>query len=143
MASRSSWPARARSRARCGPRRACTTSAFVQPDQLIELYSLADWTVVPSHREPWGVVVNEALACGSPVIVSDRVGAGADLVVDGVNGRIVPAGDAAALAEALAGPRPTGSPSAGPIEGWTHELAVEHFLEAIDLALGTGRVRAA
>ena len=108
---------------------------FAQTEQLIELYALAEWTVVPSHREPWGVVVNEALACGSAVIVSDRVGAGTDLVVDGVNGRVVPSGDPAALAEALAGPLPTGCPSQGPIEGWTHELAVEQFLEAVELAL--------
>jgi len=108
---------------------------FLQTDRLIELYALAQWTVVPSRREPWGVVVNEALACGCPVIVTDVVGSGVDLVLDGVNGRVVQAGAPAALAAALTGPQPSGDPSKGPIEGWTHEFAVEQFLEAVTLAL--------
>ena len=112
---------------------------FQQTEPLIELYALADWTVVPSHREPWGVVVNEALACGSPVIVTDRVGAAADLVVDGVNGRVVPAAAPEALAAALAGPKPSGDPSSGPIEGWTHEFAAEQFLDAVQLVLAGRR----
>jgi glycosyltransferase involved in cell wall biosynthesis len=110
---------------------------FVQPEQLLELYALAKWTVVPSRREPWGVVVNEALACGCPVIVTDQVGAAADLVEDGVNGRIVPAGSPAALAAALAGPVPTGDPAKGRIEQWTHDFGVEQFLEAVQLAVSS------
>ena len=97
--------------------------------------ALAEWTVVPSHREPWGVVVNEALACGCPVIVTDRVGAAADLVVDGVNGRVVPPAPPhcrRALRREPSGTRP------GPDRGWTHEYAAEQFLEAIELALGYG-----
>jgi len=43
-------------------------------------YRAADVVVVPSRKEPWGLVVNEALANGTPVIVSDRVGASEDLV---------------------------------------------------------------
>ena len=42
--------------------------------------------VLPSVRETWGIVVNEAMCFGLPVIVSRQVGAGIDLVVDGVNG---------------------------------------------------------
>jgi len=38
--------------------------------------------VLPSDFEPWGLIVNEAMACGTAVIVSDRVGAGPDLVGD-------------------------------------------------------------
>jgi glycosyltransferase involved in cell wall biosynthesis len=109
---------------------------FVQPERLRELYALARWTVVPSHREPWGVVVNEALACGCPVIASDQVGAAIDLVEDRLTGRIVPAGRPDALADALRGPLPTGDPSRGAIEGWTYEFGVEQFLEALRLALG-------
>jgi glycosyltransferase involved in cell wall biosynthesis len=108
---------------------------FVQPERLVELFALAEWTVVPSHREPWGVVVNESLACGCPVIVTERVGAAADLVIEGVNGHIVPPHAPAALASALAGPRPSADPARGPIESWTHEHAVEQFLEAVELAL--------
>ncbi len=110
-------------------------AGFLQPDRLIELFALADWAVVPSRYEPWGVVVNEALACGCPVIVSDVVGARTDLVEDGVNGRVVPVGSPADLAAALAGPLPPGDPAKGRIERWTHEFAVEQFLEAIALVV--------
>jgi glycosyltransferase involved in cell wall biosynthesis len=63
------------------------------------LYSAADLLVLASDFEPWGMVVNEAMCCGLPVVVSDKVGAAADLVVDGVNGFVYPAGDVPALAE--------------------------------------------
>ena len=107
---------------------------FQDEDALIALYALADAFVLPSHDEPWGVVVNEALACGTPVVVTDAVGAAEDLVVDGVNGRIVPAGDVAALAAALRAPhpRPVGP---GRIDGWTYAFAVEQFLDGINLAV--------
>jgi glycosyltransferase involved in cell wall biosynthesis len=49
-------------------------------DELIEEYRLASAFVLPSFFEQWGLVVNEAMAAGLPVIVSDKVGAGADLV---------------------------------------------------------------
>src|SRR5207245_1340375 len=81
-------------------------AGFLQRDELIELLALAELTVVPSRVEPWGVVVNEALACGCPVVVSEAVGAGRDLVEDGVDGRFFPAGDVRALADALTAPRP-------------------------------------
>jgi glycosyltransferase involved in cell wall biosynthesis len=75
--------------------------------ELRALYAAADALVLPSIRtatflEPWGLVVNEAMHQGTPVIASDAVGAVAGgLVRDGRNGLVVPAGDAAALAEAL------------------------------------------
>lgn len=46
----------------------------------------SDVLVLPSHSEPWGLVVNEAMVCGMPVIVSQTCGCAADLVKDGVNG---------------------------------------------------------
>lgn len=107
---------------------------FQGKNELIELYALADWCVVPSRDEPWGVVVNEALACGCPVIASNAVGAAADLVRDGIDGRIVPAGDVAALAEALAAVPPPGDVSLGPIARWTYEFGVAQLVEAVDLA---------
>jgi len=49
----------------------------------------------------WGLVVNEAMACGLPAIVSNRVGCGPDLVADGVTGYIFPFGDIGMLASTL------------------------------------------
>lgn len=70
-------------------------------DQLPALYRWADALVLPSRFDSFGLVVLEALACGLPVIVSDRVGA-KDFVEHGVNGLILPSGDADALATSLA-----------------------------------------
>ncbi len=57
--------------------------------------------VLPSDDEPWGVVVNEAVAAGLAVVATDVVGAGAELVHDRVNGRLFAPGDCSALVVAL------------------------------------------
>ena len=56
--------------------------------ELATLYAFAGCFVLPSVREPWGLVVNEAMASGLPVIVSDRCGCADDLVEHGANGLI-------------------------------------------------------
>jgi glycosyltransferase involved in cell wall biosynthesis len=77
------------------------------PAQLRDVYAACEVIVVPSvatatFREPWGLVVNEAMNRGLAVVASDAVGAAAGgLVRDGESGLVVPAGDAAALAGAL------------------------------------------
>jgi glycosyltransferase involved in cell wall biosynthesis len=77
------------------------------PRQLRAAYAACDVLVVPSiptrtFREPWGLVVNEAMNQGLAVIASDAVGAAAGgLVRNDANGLIVPAGDARALASAI------------------------------------------
>lgn len=68
---------------------------------VLESYSVADVCIVPSLFEPWGLVVNEAMAAGLPVIVSDRVGCAEDLVLDGQTGFIVSAGNVNQLAGAM------------------------------------------
>ena len=79
----------------------------VDPVELRNVYAACDVLVLPSiatrtFREPWGLVVNEAMNRGMPVIVSDAVGAAAGgLVRDDVNGLIVEAGDSDALAHAI------------------------------------------
>lgn len=74
---------------------------FVNQSQLPSVYCAADLFVLPSLFEPFGLVVNEAMLCGLPVVVSDRVGAKFDLVRPGENGYVFPAGDVAALAAIL------------------------------------------
>jgi glycosyltransferase involved in cell wall biosynthesis len=75
---------------------------WVEPSELRELYARADVFVLPSLSEPWGMVLNEAAAAGLPLVATDAVGAAHDLIEDGVNGFVVPAGDAVALREAIA-----------------------------------------
>jgi glycosyltransferase involved in cell wall biosynthesis len=76
-------------------------------EELRNFYGAADVLVVPSirtatFREPWGLVVNEAMCQRTPVIATDAVGAAAGgLVRDGETGLIVPAGDPSALAAAI------------------------------------------
>ena len=73
----------------------------VEWERIVELYIAADVFALLSERETWAVVVNEAAACGLPLVLSDRVGAAHDLLRDGENGALVPAGDVDAAARAL------------------------------------------
>jgi hypothetical protein len=73
---------------------------FVNQAELPSWYSAGDIIALPSGREPWGLVVNEGMACGLIPVVSDAVGCGPDLVA-GI-GEIFPSGDVGALASALA-----------------------------------------
>jgi glycosyltransferase involved in cell wall biosynthesis len=61
----------------------------------------SDIFVMPSEQEPWGLVLNEAMAAGLPSVVSDQVGAAADLCVDGVTGYVTGFGDVEALLTAV------------------------------------------
>ncbi len=70
-------------------------------EALARLYRQASVVAVPSLYEPWGLVVDEALAHRTPVVATDQVGAADDLIDDGVNGLIVPAGSSRALGEAI------------------------------------------
>lgn len=74
---------------------------FQPPERLPEFFAGNDVFVLPSRHDGWGVVVNQALATGIPVICSDNVGAAMDLVKPGVNGLLVKAGDVDSLADAL------------------------------------------
>ena len=67
----------------------CFVVDHVEMDEMPKFYSLADLFVLPSRRDTWGLVLNEAMACGLPVITTRKVGASVDLVREGVNGHIV------------------------------------------------------
>jgi glycosyltransferase involved in cell wall biosynthesis len=73
---------------------------FQNQSRMPVVYRLADAFVMPSHSETWGLAVNEALACGRPVIVSNGVGCAPD-VVDSTCGQLYPAGDQWRLTDAL------------------------------------------
>jgi glycosyltransferase involved in cell wall biosynthesis len=75
---------------------------FVQRDQLAAFYALAEALVFPTLSDPWGLVVNEAMACGLPIIATDVAGCTADLVQDRENGYVIPAANVDKLAEAMA-----------------------------------------
>lgn len=74
---------------------------FAQIDELAVYYSLAECLVLPSISEPWGLVVNEAMACGLPVVLSKRCGCAPELVQEGYNGFCFDPYDLAATTNAL------------------------------------------
>jgi glycosyltransferase involved in cell wall biosynthesis len=74
---------------------------FRNQSALSELYAASNVLVLPSDAgETWGLVVNEAMACGTPAIVSDAVGCAADMIRPHT-GRVYPVGDVDALANAI------------------------------------------
>lgn len=74
---------------------------FLEGDSLAERYAAADIFVLPSLSEPWGLVVNEAMEFGLPLLLSDRVGCRRVLLQEGTNGFTFAAGDANALADTM------------------------------------------
>jgi glycosyltransferase involved in cell wall biosynthesis len=74
---------------------------FRNQSELPRFFDIASVFVLPSRHEPWGLIVNEVMNAGRAVIVSDEVGSQPDLITDGVEGCIFPAGDVKALTAAL------------------------------------------
>lgn len=75
--------------------------SFMLPDELDKYYKAADCFVLPTREDVWGLVINEAMARGLPIITTDMCLAGREMVNDGVNGYLVPAEDEAKLREAM------------------------------------------
>jgi glycosyltransferase involved in cell wall biosynthesis len=104
-------------------------------ERIVERYVLADLFALLSRHEPWGVAVNEAAACGLPLVLSDRVGAAFDLLEDGRNGARVPVddpGDAAEAIRALAADparrAAAGAASRALVQGWGYGPSVENLV---------------
>ena len=119
-----------------------TYAGFQAPEELPRLFAQADAFVLPSRYDGWGVVVNQALGAGLPVICSDRVGAGHDLVEDGVNGLQFPAGDSTALAQQmerlLSAPElleKWGAASREKSRDWTPEVGAGMWVKALQAVL--------
>ncbi len=125
----------------------CVMAGFQNQRRIAATYAAADALVLPSTAgETWGLVVNEAMACGLPVIVSDEVGCAPDLVLEDETGFTYPCGDVAALAErigALTGDRRRrdrmGAGAATHVAAYSPEAAAEGVVRAIEhLARGSG-----
>jgi glycosyltransferase involved in cell wall biosynthesis len=115
-------------------------------EQIVEAYAASDVFALLSLRETWGVVVNEAAACGLPLVLSDHVGAASDLLRSSENGYLVPVGDVVAAAEALkaiaADPslrRRFGARSREIVASWGYEPSVSSFVEIVKAAAADRR----
>ena len=115
---------------------------FVNQSQLPAVYSSADLMVLPSEYEPFAVVVNEAMCCACPVVVSDRVGAGHDLVAHVAPQFIYPCGDVDALADVLKDALAdrtrlqfVGRTSLAHIQTWSPERNIAASLDAIRIGV--------
>ncbi len=74
---------------------------FKNQIQIKEYYIQSDILVITSENEPWGLVVNEAMAASCAIIASDGVGCARDLVKDGINGYVFPTGNITELAHKI------------------------------------------
>jgi glycosyltransferase involved in cell wall biosynthesis len=126
-----------------------TFAGFLNQTEITRAYVAADCLVLPSDfGETWGLVVNEAMVCGVPAIVSDRVGCGPDLIEEGVTGAIFPCGDVDALAGrlvAFASDRDRlarmGQRAKELIKDYSVEHAVEGTLAAINYVISQHGIR--
>jgi glycosyltransferase involved in cell wall biosynthesis len=124
---------------------------FLQARELTRYYALASAFVHPSLLEPWGLVVNEAAACGLPLLVSDRAGCAETLVPepDGTTGWRFDPRDTAAIAAALARiaaltaheRRGMGRRAAEAVTEWGPERFARGAVEALDMAFEAERAR--
>ncbi len=103
-------------------------AGFRNQSELPRFFQLSSVFVLPSRHEPWGLIVNEAMASGLPVIVSTDVGSHADLVTNGTEGHVFPVGDIPALTAALHAvfatpetPSRMGQAAASRVAHWTYE----------------------
>jgi glycosyltransferase involved in cell wall biosynthesis len=76
-----------------------TFLGFVNQSRLPAVYALSDLFLMPSEREPWGIVLNEAMSAGAVPVVSDAVGAATDLIENGDTGFAFPSRDWKAMRE--------------------------------------------
>lgn len=112
---------------------------FTSYDELPSVYAASDLVVLPSEHEAWGVVVNEAMACGISAAVSDRVGARLDLIVPGETGEIFPCGDVQSLVgilqRCIQNPERTQSMAAAGrrrIASWSYGENLQGWVSALD-----------
>lgn len=114
------------------------TPGYVAYNELPRWYAMADVFVHPSPDEPWGVSVNEAMACGLPVVAAEGVGSAHELIQRGVTGAVFANGDSLGLAEELialeASPalcQSMGESSIRAIDAWHYRHTINSFQHVI------------
>jgi glycosyltransferase involved in cell wall biosynthesis len=121
---------------------------FKNQSELPEIYGISDIFVLSSSHDPKPLVTNEAMACGLPVVASDRTGVWGerDLVRDGENGFVYPCGDVCALSQAIyrlvSDPRlreRMAARSREIISGFSYDKCVDGILQALDFEVGGKR----
>jgi glycosyltransferase involved in cell wall biosynthesis len=124
---------------------------FKNQSELPEIYGISDILVLPSSCDNKPLVTNEAMACGLPIIASDRTGVwgSGDLLRDGENGFVYPCGDVEALALAIRRladdsslRRRMGARSKEIINDFGYEKCVEGILKALECKIGKPRLGA-
>ena len=125
-------------------------TGFLNQTEIARAYVVADALVLPSDGgETWGLVVNEAMACGRPCFVTDEVGCGPDLIDEGRTGAIFPCGDVTTLAALLKryASRPIlklmGEYARERISAYTPRVAAGRLVEAIQYTVARSRCRVA
>ena len=121
-------------------------TGFLNQSQIGDAYGASDCLVLPSDGwETWGLVVNEAMSCGRPAVVSDAVGCGPDLVREGSTGAVFPFGNVEALSRILvdlAGDpsrlQAMGERARARLRSYSLEAAVQGVIDALE-AVTVGR----
>jgi glycosyltransferase involved in cell wall biosynthesis len=121
-------------------------AGYVPDEALYRFYSISDIFVLPSKQEVWGLVLNEAMASGLPIITTNLVGASGDLVVNGYNGIIIREITASQLTKTLLYllkneniRKELGNNARNTVlKNFNYERATEWFIESIEFAISAG-----
>lgn len=113
----------------------CVTGFIQNQGELFEFYYAGDCLVLPSVYDPWGLVINEAMAARLPVICTTYCGAGLDLIRDGWNGYVVkslePQEMAGRIEQCMVNKEKWGENSWSLIQNWTFLKSAENFRELL------------
>lgn len=122
-------------------------AGFQNQSELPSYYSASDVFVLPSGIEPWGLVVNEAMAAGLPIVTTEAAGCAPDLVKTNCNGQVVPIGNIEAMTKGvlwcLAHRQAAGEASRKIIDYWSYrecELGIRSALKSIASSRKISRV---
>ena len=124
-------------------------TGFLNQSRIADAYVAADCLVLPSDgQETWGLVVNEAMSCARPAVVSDAVGSGPDLVADSRTGVVFPLGNVEALSKILvalardpARLRAMGERTRTALAPYSLEAALQGVVDAVAAVTVMGRTK--